>query len=158
MIWLNLIAVLLVSGYAQWLFYRGWRFTRDLSRTTAAEEVLKIVMEQRDFYFTQGIAGLIGLVAFLAIKALLLLFKLSEPTAFTTFAFGDFANRFLIVKLGCLGAVLVLTSSACFYQWIKSKHYYDVLFALRDVLGLHPEHNIASAPPLTPALTERHVL
>jgi hypothetical protein len=158
MIWLNLIAVLAVSGYAQWLFYRGWRFYRDLSRTAAAEEVLKIVMEQRHFYFTQGIGSLIALATFLGIKALLLLFKLSEPTAFTTFALGDFASRFLIVKLGCFGVVLAAASVACFYQCIKSKHYFDVLYALRDVLGLHPESNIPSAPLLAPSLTERQVL
>jgi hypothetical protein len=158
MIWLNLLAVVLVSGYAQWLFYRGWRFHRDLSRTTAADEVLKIVMEQRHFYFIQSLGGLIALAAFLAIKALLLLFKLSEPTAFTTFAFGDFAGRFLIVKLGCLGVVLAVTSVACFYQWLKSKHYYDLLYALRDALGLEPEAKIASAPPLAPAIAQRQVL
>jgi len=158
MIWLNLLAVVLVSGYAQWLCYRGWRFYRDLSRTSAAEEVLKIVMEQRHFYFTQGVGGLIALTAFLGIKCLLLLFKLSEPTAFTTFAVGDFASRFLVVKLGCLGIGLAVASAACFYQWIKSKHYFDVLYALRDVLGLHPESRIPSAPPLAPSLAQRQVL
>ena len=158
MIWLNLFAVLMVSGYAQWLFYRGWRFYRDLSRTAAAEEVLKIVMEQRGFYFRQSLGGVIGLAVFLAIKALLLLFKLSEPTAFTTFAFGDFASRFLMVKLGCVGTGLAVTSVACFYQCVKSKHYFDVLYALRDVLGLHPESKIPSAPLLAPSLSERQVL
>ena len=158
MTWLNLIAVLMVSGYTQWLLYRGWRFYRDLSRTAAAEEVLKIVMEQRHFYFIQSIGGLIALASFLAIKALLLLFKLSEPTAFTTFALGDFTSRFLVVKLGCLGIGLAVASAACFYQWIKSKHYFDVLYALRDVLGLHPESRIPSAPPLAPSLAQRQVL
>ncbi|MFZ0829011.1 MAG: hypothetical protein WAO02_16475 [Verrucomicrobiia bacterium] len=158
MIWLNLLAVVLVSGYVQWLLYRGWRFYRDLSRANAAEEVLKIVMEQRHFYFIQGIGGLIALTSFLGLKALLLIFKLPEPTAFTTFAFGDFASRFLIVKLGCLGTGLAVTSVACFYQCIKSNHYFEVLYALRDVLGLHPESNIPSAPLLAPSLTERQVL
>ena len=88
----------------------------------------------------------------------MLLFKLSEPTIFTTFAFGDFASRFLIVKLGCLGVGSAATSVACFYQCIKSQHYFDVLYALRDVLGLHPEPKIPRAPPLAPALTERHVI
>ncbi len=158
MIWLNLFAVVLVSGYAQWLFYRGWRFYRDLSRTSAAEEVLKIVMEQRHFYFVQGVGGVIALATFLGIKCLLLLFKLSAPSAFTTFALGDFASRFLIVKLGCLGVGLSVASVACFYQCIKSKHYFDVLYALRDVLGLHPEDNIPSAPPLTPSLAARQII
>jgi hypothetical protein len=158
MIWLNLFAVVMICGYSKWLFYRGWRFYRDLSRTNAAEEVLKIVMEQRHFYFIQGIGGLIALASFLGIKSLLLLFKLSEPTAFTTFALGDFAGRFLIVKLGCLGVGLAASSVACFYQCIKSKHYFEVLYALRDVLGLHPETNIASAPPLAPSLAQRQVL
>ena len=157
MIWLNLLAVLMVSGYAQWLLYRSWRFSRDLSRTAAADEVLKIVMEQRHFYFVQGLAGVSSLTAFLAIKALLLFFKLPEPTAFTTFAFGDFASRFLIVKLGCLGTGLTVTSVVCFYLCIKSKHYFDVLYALRDVLGLHPDVKIPDAP-MAPALTERHVI
>jgi hypothetical protein len=158
MIWLNLFAVVLISGYAQWLFYRGWRYYRDLSRTNAAEEVLKIVMEQRHFYFIQGIGGLIALASFLGIKCLLLLFKLSEPSAFTTFALGDFASRFLIVKLGCLGVGLTVASAACSYQCVKSKHYFDVLFALRDVLGLHPEANIPNAPPLTHSFASRQVL
>jgi hypothetical protein len=71
-------------------------------------------LEQHHFYFIQGIGSLIGLDLFLGIKALLLLFKLPEPTAFTTFAFGDFASRFLIVKLGCLGVVLMVISLVCF--------------------------------------------
>ena len=158
MIWLNLLAVVVISGYAQWLFYRGWRFHRDLSRTSAAEEVLKIVMEQRHFYFLQGIGGLIALASFLGVKCLLLLFKLSEPSAFTTFALGDFASRFLIVKLGCVGTGLAVSATACFYQCIKSKHYFEVLYALRDVLGLHPESNIPDAPLLAPSLTERQVI
>ena len=136
MIWINLTVVVLVLGYAQWLFYRGWRFLRDLSHTDAAEEVLKKVLEQYHFYFIQSIGSLIGLALFLGVKSLLLLFKLPEPTAFTTFAFGDFASRFLIVKLGCLGFVLMVISLVCLYQHVKSKHYLDVLYALRNPLGL----------------------
>jgi hypothetical protein len=136
MIWINLTVVILVFGYAQWLFYQGRRFFRELSRTDAADEVLKKILEQYHFYFIQSIGSLIGLALFLGIKALLLLFKLPEPTAFTTFAFGDFASRFLIVKLGCLGFVLMVISLVCLYQHVKSKHYLDVLYALRDPLGL----------------------
>jgi hypothetical protein len=73
---------------------------------------------------------------FLGIKALLLLFKLPEPTAFTAFTFGDFTSRFLIVKLGCLGVGLMVIFLGCLYQYMKSKHYLDVLYALRDPLGL----------------------
>ena len=136
MIWINLAAVILVLGYAQWLFYRGRRFIQDLSHTGAAGEVLKNVREQHRFYFLHGLGSLTGLALFLGVKALLLFFKLPEPTAFTTFAFGDFASRFLIVKLGCLGFVLMVISFVCLYQHVKSKHYLDVLYALRDPLGL----------------------
>jgi len=136
MIWINLTVVILVLGYAQWLFYRGRRFIQDLSHTGAAGEVLKNVREQHRFYFIHGIGSLIGLALFLGIKSLLLLFKLQEPTAFTAFAFGDFASRFLIVKLGCLGSVLMVIFLGCWYQYVKSKHYLDVLYALRDPLGL----------------------
>jgi uncharacterized membrane protein len=136
MIWVNLTVVILVLGYAQWLFYRGRRFIQDLSHTGAAGEVLKNVQEQHRFYFLHGLGSLIGVALFLGIKALLLLFKLPETTAFTAFAFGDFAGRFLIVKLGCLGVVLMVIFLGCLYQYLKSKHYLDVLYALRDPLGL----------------------
>ena len=158
MIWLDLFAAVLISGYAQWLLYRGWRYFRELSRATNAEDVLQNVMEQRRFYLIQGIGSLSGLVLFLGIKALLLLLKLSETTAFTAFVFGDFASRFLIVKLGCLGVVLLVASVTCFYQFIKSQHYFDVLYALRDVLGLAPEHKIAKPPPLPAEITARQVV
>ena len=137
MIWINLIVVILVLGYAQWLFYRGRRFIHDLSHAVAAGEVLKNVQEQRRFYFIHG--GRQPDRAWpcsLASKSLLLLFKLPEPTAFTTFAFGDFASRFLIVKLGCLGFVLMVIFLGCLYQYMKSKHYLDVIYALRNPLGL----------------------
>src|SRR4029077_6158947 len=124
MLWINLIVEVLISGYAQRLLYRGWRFFRDLSRSNAAEEVLKNVLDQRRFYLFQGIGGLSVLALFLGVKSLLWLFKLSEPTAFTTFVFGDFASRFIIVKLGCLGVGLAVTSLACLYQCLKSKHYF----------------------------------
>jgi uncharacterized membrane protein len=136
MIWINLIVVILVLGYAQWLFYRGRRFIHELSHAAAAGEVLKNVQEQHRFYFIHGIGSLIGLALFLGVKSLLLLFKLAEPTAFTAFAFGDFASRFLIVKLGCLGVVLMAIFLGCLYQYMKSKHYLDVIYALRDPLGL----------------------
>jgi hypothetical protein len=136
MIWINLIVVILVLGYAQWLFYRGRRFIHDLSHAVAAGEVLKNVQEQHRFYFIQGGGSLTGLALFLGVKFLLLLFKLPEPTAFTTFTFGDFASRFLIVKLGCLGVVPMAIVLGCLYQYLKSKHYLDVLYALRDPLGL----------------------
>lgn len=158
MIWLNLVTAVLISGYAQWLFYRGWRHFRELARATNAEDILQNVMEQRRFYLTQGIGSLCALVLFLGIKALLLLFKLPEATAFTTFVFGDFSNRFLIVKLGCLGVMLTAASLTCFYQFIKSQHYFDVLYALRDVLGLAPDRKIPSAPPLPPAIAQRPVI
>jgi hypothetical protein len=158
MIWINLLIAVLISGYAQWLFFRGWRYHRDLSRANNAEEVLQNVLAQRHFYLTHGIGSLGALVLFLGVKALLLLFKLAEPSAFTTFIFGDFANQFLIVKLGCLGTVLAVAAGACFYQYIKSKHYFDVLYALRDVLGLAPEHKIPSAPPLPATVAARQVL
>jgi hypothetical protein len=157
MIWINLITVVAVSAYAQWLFYRGWRFSRDLSRSAAAEEVLKTVMEQHRFYFNQAIGSVIGLTAFLGVKTLLLMFKLSESTSFTTFVFGDLGNRFMVVKLGCVGVVLLAISLVCFYQHIKSKHYLDVLYALRDVLGLEPVSRVASAPPLSPVAKEHLV-
>jgi hypothetical protein len=157
MIWINLFMAVLISGYAQWLCFRGWRYFRDLSRASNAEEVLQNVLAQRRFYLAHGIGSLGALVLFLAVKVLLLLFKLAEPTAFTAFIFGDFANRFLIVKLGCLGVVLVATSVACLYQCIKCKHYLDVLYALRDVLGLAPEHKIPSAPPLPATAASRQV-
>ncbi len=157
MTWINLVVVVSVSGYVQWLFYRGWRFFRDLSRTGAAEEVLKNVLDQRRFYFIQGIGSLIALALFLGVKTLLLLFKLPEPTAFTTFVFGDYANRFLIVKLGCLGAGLTAIAVACFYQCLKSKHYFDVLYALRGPLELGPEFKISHEPPATPVTEPRVV-
>lgn len=158
MIWINLFMAVLISGYVQWLLFRGWRYFRDLSRASNAEEVLQNVLAQRHFYLVHGIGSLGALVLFLAVKALLLLFKLAEPTAFTTFIFGDFANRFLIVKLGCLGVVLVATSAACLYQCIKCKHYLDVLYALRDVLGLAPEHKIPNAPPLPATAAPRQMV
>jgi len=158
MSWLDLFAAVLISGYAQWLFYRGWRYFRELSRATNAEDVLQNVMEQRRFYLIQGISSLSGLVLFLGIKALLLLLKLPDATAFTAFVFGDFASRFLIVKLGCLGVVLLVAAVACFYQFIKSQHYIDVLYALREVLGLAPEHKIAKPPPLPEEITARQVI
>jgi hypothetical protein len=136
MIWINLTVVILVLGYAQWLFYRGRRFIQDLSHTGAAGEVLKIVREQHRFYFIHGLGSLIGLALFLGIKALLLLFKLAEPTAFTIFTFGSFTSRFLFVKLGCLGVVLMAILLGCLYQYVKSKHYLDVIYALREPLGL----------------------
>ncbi len=158
MIWLNLLTAVLISGYAQWLFYRGWRYFRELSRATNAEDVLQNVMEQRRFYLIQGIGSLSALVLFLGLKALLLLFKLPEATAFTTFVFGDFASRFLVVKLGCLGVMLTAASVTCFYQFIKSQHYFDVLYALRDVLGLAPEQKIPKAPPLPAEIAARQVV
>jgi hypothetical protein len=158
MIWINLFTAVLISGYAQWLFFRGWRYHRDLSHANNAEEVLHNVLAQRRFYLVHGIGSLSALVLFLGVKALLLLFKLAEPTAFTTFIFGDFVNPFLIVKLGCLGTVLVAASVVCLYQYIKSKHYFDVLYALRDVLGLAPEHKIPNAPPLPAAAAARQVV
>ena len=158
MIWIKLVVVVLVSGYAQWLFYRGWRFYRDLSRTGGAEEVLKNVLDQRHFYFFQGIGSLIALALFLGVKTLLLLFKLAEPTAFTTFVFGDFTSRFLIVKLGCLGVGLTAIALACFYQCLKSKHYFDVLYALRDPLELGPEFKISRELPPAAPITEQRVV
>jgi hypothetical protein len=158
MIWFNLCAAILVSGYAQWLFYRGWRHYRDLSRAVNAEDVLQNVMVQRRFYLVQGIGSLSALVLFLGIKVLLLLFKLPEATTFTIFVFGDFTSRFLIVKFGCLGVVLVAASVTCFYQFIKSQHYFDLLYALRDALGLAPAHNIPSAPALPHSIAPRQVL
>ena len=157
MIWINLFTVVLVSGYAQWLVYRSWRFFRDLARTNNAGEVLKIVLEQRSFYFTQGIGGLIALTLFLGVKALLLLFKFPEATTFTTFVFGDFTSRFMMVKLGCLGAGTLATSAACFYQCIKSKHYFDVLYALRNQLQLGPEFRVFREPTPGP-VAQRHLV
>jgi len=136
MIWINLTVVILVLGYAQWLFYRGRRFVHDLSHTGAAREVLKIVQAQHRFYFIHGLGSLIGLATFLGVKSLLLLFKLPELMAFTAFTFGDFASRFLIIKLGCLGLVLMVIFLGCLYLYVKSKHYLDVIYALRDPLGL----------------------
>jgi len=150
MIWLNLLIVVVLSGYAQWLVYRGWCFLRDLSQATAAEQILKTVLNQRHFYFLQAIGGLIALTLFLGVKSLLLLFTLPEPTAFTAFVFGNFAGRFLIVKLGCLGIGLLAIFLACFYQFIKSKHYFDVLYALRGPLQLGTEFKIARGHPAAP--------
>jgi hypothetical protein len=158
MIWLNLFTAILISGYAQWLFYRGWRYTRDLSRAANAEEVLENVMEQRRFFLIQGTGSLVALVLFLGVKSLLLLFQTPEPSAFTTFVFGDFPHPYLIGKLGCLGVVLVAASISCFYLWLKSKHYIDVLYALREALGLAPTRNIPSAPALPHSVAPRQVV
>jgi hypothetical protein len=158
MIWVNLFTAILISGYAQWLFYRGWRYSRDLARAANAEEVLTNVMEQRRFFLVQAVGSLGALVLFLGVKALLLLFRTPEPSAFTTFVFGDFPNPYLIGKLGCLGIGLAAASIGCFYLWLKSKHYFDLLYALRDALGLAPTRKIPSAPSLPPSVAPRQVV
>jgi hypothetical protein len=158
MIWINLITAVLISGYLQWLCFRGWRYHRDLAHAGNAKEVLQNVLAQRRFYLIQGIGSLGALVLFLGGKTLLLLFAPAEPSAFTTFVFGDFASRFLIVKLGCLGAALAAAAAACGYQCLRSRHYLDVLYALRDALGLAPARKIPNAPPLSTPAVSRQVI
>jgi len=80
------------------------------------------------FLFIHGIGSLIGLVLFLGIKALLLIFKLPEPTAFTIFAFGDFTSRFLIVKSGCLGVMLMVIFLGCFVSACKKTNTTSTCF------------------------------
>ena len=158
MTWLDLFCILLIALYAQWLLYRSWRFEKDLSQATAATEVLENVTEQRHFYWWQGLISLMALTLFLAAKGVLLLFTLPEPTAFTTFALGDFHRQFLLFKLGGLGVGLVVIAIGCFFQWLKSKHYFDVLYALRNPLGLHPESKIHRPPPLPPEIAPRQAI
>lgn len=136
MMWFNFFAVILVLSYALWLTYRGWRLFRNLLHATTISDVLKNILEQHHFYFIQGVGSFIALIIFLGVKALVLLFTSSEATAFNTFIYGSFANRFLPGKLGCLGVTLMAISLVCFYQHVKSKHYLHVLYAFRNQLGL----------------------
>jgi hypothetical protein len=136
MIWLSLSAVVLALGYALWIVYRGRRFFRNLLQASSPSDVLKGVLEQHHFYFTQGMGSLIALLVFLGIKTVALLFRSSEATVLNTVVFGSFTNRFLPGKLGCLGVVLLVISLGCFYQHLKSKHYLHVLYAFRNQLGL----------------------
>jgi hypothetical protein len=158
MIWINLAAAILISSYAQWIFYRSRRFARDLSHAGDAGDVLKNVLDQRRFYSIQCIGGLAALALFLGVKTLLLIFKLPEPMAFTAFIFGNFAHRLLIIKFGCLGVGLTVIVATCFYQWLRSKHYFDVLYALRDPLQLGPDFHLSSHEPSAPPAAGRPVV
>ena len=136
MTWINLFAIALVLGYAVWMVCQAWKLFANLLRANTAEEVLRNILERRRFYFAQGMGSLIALTVFLGIKALLLLFKHSAANVFSVIVFGDFTNRLLPGKVGCLGIILMGMCLVCFYQHLKSRHYLEVLYALRDQLGL----------------------
>lgn len=151
MIWFTLSLLLLVLGHVLWLVWRGGRLAGSLLQATSAAEVLKTILAQRRFYFIQCLGSLIALFLLLGVKAGMLFFQHTEPALVTTIIFGSFTSRFLIGKLGCLGVVLLVVSLTCLYHYIKSRHYFDVLYALRDQLGLGPEPKIPSVPPLVDA-------
>jgi hypothetical protein len=136
MSWISFIAVVLILGYAGWVFYRGLRLFRNLLNATTISDVLRIILEQHHFYFLQAAGSAIALMVFLGLRALTLLFASSEAAVFNPFIFGSFATQFLLGKLGCLGVLLMVISLVSFYQYIKSKHYLHVLYAFRNQLGL----------------------
>jgi len=136
MTWIILAVIALVAGYAVWMVCQAWKLFANLLRANTADEVLRNILERRRFYFSQGLRSLIALVVFLAIKALLLLFKHSTENIFSVIVFGDFTNGLLPGKIGCLGVVLTGICLVCFYQYLKSRHYLEVLYALRNQLGL----------------------
>ena len=136
MTWINLFAIALVLGYAVWMVCQAWQLFANLLRASTADEVLRNILARRRFYFAQGMGSLIALTLFLGIKALLLLFKCSTVNVFSLIVFGDFTNRLLPGKVGCLGILLMAMCLVCFYQYLKSRHYLEVLYALRDKLGL----------------------
>ena len=136
MTWINLSAIALLLGYAGWMVCQAWKLFANLLRASTADEVLRNILERRRFYLAQGMGSLIALALFLGIKALLLLFKLPAVNVFSVIVFGDFTNRFLPGKVGCLGIILMAMCLTCFYQYLKSRHYLEVLYALRDKLGL----------------------
>jgi len=136
MTWINLSAIALVLGYAVWMVCQTWKLFASLLRANTADEVLRNILVRRRFYLAQGLGCLVALTALLGVKALFLLFKLSVSNVFSLIVFGDLRIGFLIGKLGCLGVVLTGICLACFYQYLKSRHYLEVLYALRDKLGL----------------------
>ena len=158
MIWTKLSIVVLALGYVLWVVWRGRRLFRGLTRADTAGDVLKNVMEQRRFYFIQGMSSTIVLSVFLGVKALVLFFKPSPATIFGTIVFGDFANRFLLGKLGLLGLVLLAIPLVCFYQHIKSKHYLDVLYTFRSQLELGDPDKSSTPEPAAAALAERPII
>ena len=157
MIWIKLSTILLALGYVLWVVWRGRRLFQGLMRADTAGDVLKNVMEQRHFYFIHGMSSTIVLTAFLGVKALILFFKHSETTIFSTLVFGDFGNRFLLGKLGVLGLVLLAIPLVCFYQQIKSKHYLDVLYTFRSQLELGDPAK-TSNEPVAAAVAERPII
>jgi len=157
MIWTKLSIVLLVLGYVLWVGWRGRRLFRGLMRADTAGDVLKNVMEQRHFYFIHGLSSTIVLLAYLGIKALLLLFKHSGAMVLSTLIFGDLENRFLLGKLGCLGLILLAIPLVCLYQYLKSKHYLDVLYTFRSQLELG-DPDKTSHEPAAAAMVGRPII
>jgi hypothetical protein len=134
--WINLCVLALVSGYALWTAYGGWRLFLGLIRAHTADDVLKNIQERRQFYFSKGMSNLVGLAFFLGIKATLIISKQFENTTFSTLVFGGLPDWNPLNTFGSLGIVLIAASLVCFYHHIKSKHYLEVLYTFREQLGL----------------------
>jgi hypothetical protein len=132
----NLIVCVLTVAYFVWLCIRGWRLARQTLSTNSAQEILKNTLAKKQFYFRQAIVSFIALALLAGVKAMFILAGKFGAGIFSAVVFGTMLDQNLFDKIGWAGVSLAVVSVICWYQYLKSKHHLQVLYAFRKQIGL----------------------
>jgi hypothetical protein len=128
------LVILLVISFSAWSVFSFWKLARN---TLACDSPtgLRADAERRCTVFgAYFVVNLIGFVAIPVIKALLLLKGSFHETWLTWIAFGNARAETLVERFGYAGAALALICLFCMYQYLRSMHHRQVLYALHQFL------------------------
>jgi sterol desaturase/sphingolipid hydroxylase (fatty acid hydroxylase superfamily) len=129
------LVILLVISFSAWFGSSFWRLARN---TLACDSptALRADAERRCTVFGACfVVSLIGFVLIPVTKALLLLKGLFQETWLTWIAFGNGHADTFVERFGYTGIAMVLIGVLCIYQYLRSMHHRQVLYALHRFIG-----------------------
>jgi hypothetical protein len=124
------VAILFVISFSVW---SGLSFRKLAHNTLACDSprALRLDAERRGTVFGAFfVSSLIGFAVIPMVKALLLVKGLFQETWLTWIAFGNARAENNVERFGYAGAALALTGLFCLYQYIRSMHHRQMLYAL----------------------------
>jgi hypothetical protein len=128
------LVILLVISFSAWSILSFWKLARN-TLTCDSPTALRVDAERRGTVFgAYFVVSLIGFVLIPVIKALLLLRGSFQETWLTWIAFGNSRAETFVERFGYTGAVVAFVCVFCIYQYLRSMHHRQVLYALHRFL------------------------
>lgn len=114
----------------------SWMVWREMLRCNSAKEIRYNAEKRSKVYGTYCIISFLGFVIIPVVKAIAMLAGIYRDRIIVLIAMGTTQDITWIDRFGFIGLLWGAISILCAYQYLKSVHHLQILYALRKQLSL----------------------